>query len=223
MTRKLILGLGLLLLTISDKGQSISDLFLQLPDTIVDNLTAKERAKIITNKSCHLSGNSKEEKVVYTLEENDSAKDFLRIEMTFESGQDGYETFELRSFDMQSGGKLVIYSNIGGAHDDYNQNKLIVFEYKNGKLQPSKTSYLPKEIGIKDFIKPNTPTLLINKYKQNSCNAYNLRSEGDDITYSLNDNNLYDNEFNSSYIRGNSIKFIWNGKKFERKKVTKEE
>jgi len=64
---------------------------------------------------------------------------------------------------------------------------------------------------------------LINKYKQNSCNAYNLRSEGDDITYSLNDNNLYDNEFNSSYIRGNSIKFVWNGNRFERKKVTKEE
>lgn len=223
MTRKLIIGLGFLLLTISSKGQSISDIFLLLPDNIVDNLTVKERAKIVANKSFYPTNNTEEEKVVYTLEENNTTKNFLRVEMAFESGQAGYEIFELRSFKMKSGGKVVIYSNIGGAHDDFTQNKLIFFECENGKLRVSKTNYLPKEIGLKDFIKPTTPNLLKKKYKEYSCDAYNLGYEQKNITYDLNDNNLYNNGFSSKYIIGNSIEFIWNGYRFDRQKITKKE
>ena len=221
MTRKLIIGLGVLLLTISAKGQSISDIFTMLPDTVVDNLTIKEREKIITNKSFYPTNNTDEEKVVYTLEENDTTKNFLRVEMTFESGQTGFESFELRSFEMPNGGKIVIYSNIGGAPNNYAQNKLIFFECKNGKLYYSKTNYLPKEIGLKDFIKPATPKSLKKKYEEYSCSTYDLGYQQRNITYDLNDNYLYNNGFNSNYIIGNSIEFIWNGYGFERQKVTK--
>jgi len=37
----------------------------------------------------------------------------------------------------------------------------------------------------------------------------------------LNENNLYNNGFNFSYIIGNSIEFIWNGHGFNRQKTTK--
>lgn len=216
MTRKLIMGLGLLLFTISGEGQSISDIFLMLPDTLVDKLTVKEREKILTNKTFYPNDNTEKEKVVYTLEDNNTTKNFLRVDMTFESEQAGYVILELRSFKMLNGEEVIIYSTISGAHDDFAQNKLIFFECKNGKLHISKTNYLPKEISLRNFIKPTAPNSLKKKYEQNLCSAYQLGYEQENITYDLNDNG-----FNSNYIIGNSIEFIWNGSGFGRQKTIK--
>ncbi|MCX6271399.1 MAG: DUF3256 family protein [Bacteroidetes bacterium] len=223
MIRNIIIGIGLVILSFDLNAQKISDIFLLMPDSLVDNLSFNDRTKILTKGKLYPSTNNAQSIEVYTLEQQDTIKNYLRIELSYESGQAAYVIFEIRSFNTSKGDKVIVFSNVGGAHNDYNQNELVFFDFKKGKLQVSRTDYLPRTIGLKDFIKFNTPDSLREKYDEYSCSSYELGYDGNNITYRLNDNYLFDNEFDSSYILGNSIEFRWNGNRFERQNVIKKE
>lgn len=218
--RYLLIGISLLLLSINLSAQNIENIFLELPDSLLNNLSLKDRRAILENKKFYPSENTEDEKEVYNLVSLDKSKSFLRVEMSFESGQAAFVVFEIRSFDKKTGDKVVVFSNVGGAHNLYEQNNLKLFDYLNGKLQISKTPYLPVKIGLSDFIKSNTPKNIRKLYGEYSSTWYELGYEQDNITFVLNDNDLYDNNFDSSYVLGNSIEFIWNGINFERNKLS---
>ena len=151
----------------------------------------------------------------------DTTKKFIRIESSYETGQRAFSTFEIRCFTKNNGDKIIVFSNYSGVPHLYQQDTILVFNYKYGKLEISKIEYLPKVIGINDFVKPNTPASVRKKYSEFSNSCYELGYEGDNITYCLYDGDIILNNLDVSYLLGNAIEFVWNGEKFKRKNVTK--
>ena len=176
---------------------------------------------MIKNKKFYPPSNCDEEIIVFNLVELDSVKNFMRIEKSYESGQAAYTIYEIRSFNKTGGSQVVVFSTVCGANIMFGQNILETFEITDNKLVKSKFEYLPTNIGIKDFVKKETPDSLILKYENSSSHSYNLGYFKENITYELNDFYLYNSERDSFYLLGNKIEFVWENDKFEKKSIEK--
>lgn len=206
------------------EGQGIGDIFRLLPPEYVDGLSIDARNELLKNRKFYPAENIPDEDVeVYELAALDSIKNFLRIEMTYETGQAGFIVFEMRSFDKADGNKLVVLSSFSGAHDMFGQNQLQVFNYRNNQLTEATKDYLPQDLGVRDFVKSNTPDSLIVEYENNSSNCYSLGYEGENITYRFYDRNIDRFGIDSSWIIGNAIEFEWTNDQFVRKPVENKE
>lgn len=220
----------LIILPIFSNGQNIIDLFKIIPSEYVDDLSLENRELLLKKLKYYPPDNEPEKYVeVYSLVAVDTFKNFLRVEMGFETGQAGYVITELRSFTLKNGDKLLISSMIGGAHNSFQTVKFQQFEYHNKQLVKAKKDYLPTTIGLADFIKPSTPDSIIQKYKDYDFELtyelgyeYFLGMSNEHISYrfysysSMVDNLSVDN----SWVLGNMIEFIWTGDGFLRKKVS---
>jgi hypothetical protein len=205
-------------------GQKITDIFRMLPnDCFHYELSDDSRTELLKNMKYYPASNCKEESIVFSLVDLDTLKNFVRIEMSYESGQAAYTIYEIRSFKKSGGSQIVIFSNVSGANIMYGQNILQTFEITDNKLVESKIEYLPINIGIKDFVKIETPDSLILKYENSSSHSYKLGYYVKNITYELNDFYLHNSDLDSLYLLGNKIEFVWENDKFDRKPVEKKE
>jgi hypothetical protein len=183
-----------------------------------DELDAKARDSLLQGKDFYPAHNDSEEIVVYKLAVLDTQKNFLRIEASFESGQAGYWTMELRSFKTKTGNSIVIFSAVGGAHNMFSQNEFIVYTYKKtkGLVQTNNLGLIP-DVSIKNFVKPGTPASIIKKYDSYSSVAYELGYEEENITLRLSED--FDlGKLDKKWLLGDAIEFLWAGDHFIRRK-----
>jgi len=217
MRQILIIGIGILLLTTNLKGQTVSDVFRLIPAEYVHDLSLSNRNKILKNEKFYPADNDKENIDFYALDTLNTLKNFLRVEMSDEiPGHREFASFEIRSFTKKNGEKLFVFSNVGGLPCVYQQNDLQFFEYKKGKLEISKTKYLPMTIDSNEFLKPNTPDSLKKEYANSFCASYELIDFGDNIIYRICLPCGFMDDFEAKYLLGNAIEFKWNGESFER-------
>lgn len=204
------------------KEKNIKHYFLQLPDSYLDDLSVQERQIILKEGNYYPAGNDEFEAIVYSLERFDRDKDFLRIEMTFETGQAGFIIYELRKFKKRKGGNIIVFSSVSGAHNMFGNNEICVFEDHNDTIKLSNINYFPKNINLNDFLKPGTPELIKNKYSEYASNCYELGYFNNNIRHQLYDAQINCSDIDTSFIKGNVIEFEWTGDIFKRHKVKKE-
>jgi hypothetical protein len=151
------------------------------------------------------------------LEASDLKKNFLRIEMNYETGQRFYETFELRRFKTFTGNSIFVFSDYSSVPHQISQNKLAVFSYdkKDDRLNKIGTLGLPVTATIKDFLKYNTPDSIIKKYEIYSSINYELGYEGENISLIF-EGSFSFNKSDEDWLLGNTIEFIWAGDHFIR-------
>ena len=199
-------------------AQDIKYFFKKLPPSYTEEFTLKTRDSLLEGKSYYPSSNDSEEVIVYKLEVLDLKKNWLRIEMSYESGQRAFKTLEIRSFKTKTGNSIIVFSDYSGVPHDSWQNILSVFAFdKNKKLIQVAPAGLITEVSIKEFLKSSTPDSIINKYKDYFSINYELGySDSNNITL-----NLYgelDPEEFHNWLEGDVIEFVWNGNRFVKQK-----
>jgi hypothetical protein len=199
-------------------AQDIKQFFRILPPSYTYELDQQAKDSLLKGKFFYPSSNDSNESVVYSLSALDLKKNYLRLGMMFESGQAGFAVTELRSFKTKTGKSIVVISQYGGAHTMVDQNNLEVLVYDKIKgLNTAGLYGLSAAVGIRDFVRPNTPDSIAKKYASYSSIVYALGYEMDHITLCL-DEHLDIAGIDKKWLAGNSIEFIWNGTKFLRQK-----
>ena len=193
-------------------AQEIKHLFKLLPPSYTKELSAKTKDSLLEGKNYYPASNDSEEVIVYKLAQLDANKNWLRIEMSYESGQRAFKTIELRSFKNKAGASIVVFSDFSGVPHNSWQNDLSVFSYATKKLMKISSPGLISKPAIKDFLKPNTPDSIIKKYEGYYSVNYELGYSGNNITLNLY-GYLYQEDFRD-WLLGDVIEFSWNGSKF---------
>lgn len=188
------------------------DILKQLPK---ENFEEINIDSLIKNEKFYPASNSDEQIIRYTLTGVNDITGTLRIEMTFESGQRGFIIRELRRIKVTDNEFIIVYSVVNGAPIAFGQSELATYKLKRGQLTKTKKNLLPSNIGLADFVKPNTPDSVIAKYNEYSNHSYELVYSGDNICYVLYEN--FDSfEIDRSWLLGNKIEFIFRNGKFKR-------
>jgi hypothetical protein len=170
---------------------------------------------LIRNNKFYPANNSEDEIIKHTLTDVNDTTGTLRIEMSFETGQRGFVIRELRRIKVKDNEFIVVYSVVNGAPIAFGQNELATYRLKRGQLTKTAESLLPSNIGLADFVKPNTPDSVIKKYSGYSNHSYDLIYSGDNICYVLYEN--FDSYgIDKSWLLGNKIEFIFEKGKFKR-------
>jgi|SRR5882724_7150318 len=218
MHKKLLLLPLLLFLFSLLPAQDIKYFFKILPAYYTEDLNGPTKDSLLQKKNYYPASNDSEEVIVYKLEELDLEKNFLRVEMSYESGQRAFIAFELRSFKATSGNSIIVYSNTSGVPHDFSQNKLVVFSYNKAKrLTKIKSPGLITKVNVKYFFKSNTPDSIIKKYENYSGVLYELGYEGENITLNFGESNGVE-ENDRKWLLGDAIEFVWKDDHFIRHK-----
>src|SRR5258705_10599969 len=128
MYKKMLFLFPLFFFSLFLSAQNISYFFKILPASYTEELNVNAKDSLLQGKNFYPADNDSLEVVVYKLEELDTKRNFLRIAMSFETGQAGYLVFELRSFKTTNGNVIVVFSNVSGtSRSGFFQNSLVVF------------------------------------------------------------------------------------------------
>lgn len=193
-------------------GQTMFDILKLLPKHHLGEINIDS---LIKNNKYYRPDNSEEEIIKYTVGQINDTTGTLRIEMSFESGQRGFVIRELKRIKITDKEFLIVYSKVNGAPISFGQSELQTYLLKKGILTETRETLLPSKIGLIDFLKPNTPDSLVQKYSQYSNHCYELIYEGDNICYVLYENfDLGDSE--KSWLLGNKIEFVFEKRRFKR-------
>lgn len=201
------------------KGQSMESIFKLLPLECME-LNGHQRDSLLRYREYVIPGGDSIETMKYDLSVDEINK-YLRYELSFTTGQNGFTVWEVRKFKRKDGSSLILFSSYGGLLRSFDQHEIYAFGYQAKKLVRLKKQYLPKKININTFLEPNTPDSIKEK-ADNYCNCtYDLGPKAkDQITYSLYFQ-VIDEEV-ESYLRGDEISFIWTGEFFKQlKRVTR--
>ena len=216
---KKILLLPLLLLLFSFlSAQDIKYFFKILPAFYTKDLNGPTKDSLLQRKNYYPASNDSEEVIVYKLEELDLKKNFLRIEMSYETGQRAFIAFELRSFKVANGNSIIVFSNTSGAPHEYLQNNLTVFSYNKAKgLSQIKSPGLITKVNVKYFFKNNTPDSVIKRHENYPSITYELGYEGENITLNFGESYGVE-EIDRKWLLGDAIEFVWKDSHFIRHK-----
>jgi hypothetical protein len=216
MLRFIIVLSVLLLLPRTVVAQCIADFFLLMPEEQYDYLPKAAKDSLLAQGSYYPPSNIPDEEVIVYHLSLDSAANYLRVEMNFETGQSAFSIYELRAWKTTSQSFIVVYSEVSGAPGVFGQGDLLVFEYgKDKMLQPAKKELLPSSMGLNDFLKPNTPDSMAGKYASYSNNSYSLIDAEGEVTYYLYESfEAYG--IDRKWLLGNVIVFRWVDDHFER-------
>ncbi len=216
MTRKVVIFVATCLLTITAIGQTMTSIFRQLPSECTPQLTATERDILLKNGSYTIPGGDSIETTQYSIDTL-GAKDYLRYEFNFTTGQAGFIAFELKSLRTTDGRRLIIFSRCGGMKRAYNQQEIKIYELKNATLiEDSKNKLLPLTISITNFLKKETPDKVKSKIEQSVSSCYDLKPETpNELEFAIFPQSPLGNE--DEWILGYAITFTWTGNSFTRK------
>ena len=219
LTRKASIFLISYLLTISAFGQTMTSIFRQLPPECTPELTIMERYILLKNGDYIIPGGDTIETIKYSIDTLE-AKDYLRYEFNFSTGQAGFIAFELKSFRTTDGRRFIIFSRCGGMNRAYDQQDIKIYELKNNILiENSKQKLLPLTINITSFLKKETPDTIKTKIEQSVSGCYDLKPETtNEIEFGIFPQYpLYNDD---QWILGYTIVFTWTGSTFDRKIMT---
>jgi hypothetical protein len=205
-----------LLFSCSTLAQNIVDFFLLMPKGRFEFLSKEARDSLVRQGKYYPPDNVPDVEVITYSLSVDSSRNYLRVEMNFETGQSAFSICELRAWRTTSQHFIVVYSEVSGAPGFFGQGDLLVFEYgKDKTLRPFKKELLPSSIGLDAFIKPNTPDSVGSEYASYSNNSYNLMHAEGEVVYCLYENfKAYG--IDRKWLLGNLIAFRWVDDHFER-------
>ncbi len=204
-------------------AQNIVDFFRLMPKGHFGFLPEEARDTLVRQGKYYPPDNEPDVEVVAYNLSVDSAHNYLRIEMNYETGQRAFSIYELRAWKTASQDFVVVYSEHGGLPIAFQQGDLLVFEYgKDKTLRPAKKELLPSSMGLEDFLKPNTPDSVAGEYASYSNTSYDLMDAEGEVTYYLYESfEAYG--IDRKWLLGNVIAFRWVDDHFERSKPYFEE
>ena len=166
--KKLILTIATLIFFYFAPAQTIKALFLKLPKECTPEINVKERQLLLQKGEYVEPGGDSEETEKYEIEEGEGEpdNDFLRVEQSSTTDQSGFLAIELKRFKKSNGDTILIYSRYGGVSAFFNQQALLIFNIKNGKLIDNKENLLPDTVDLMRFIKEGTPDSIITQIRQ---------------------------------------------------------
>jgi len=191
-------------------SQSIDEFFKALPDEYVNNLTMENREELLTENTFYPSDNDENYIQIYRVAE--STNDYIKINMSFETGQRGFNTFELKKWSLNTGDHLFGISRVAGTPVEFVQANLSFFTFNDDTLIKAQTN-IPADLSLVNFAKPNTPDQLLQEYAQYISLTVTFKEEENDIIWRIHEN-MGGSDLDTSWLEGNAIKYIWNGKNF---------
>ena len=211
MTIKIVIIFCLLTFLVHDVySQNIEEFFKAIPGGYVNNLTVEEREELMKKNKFYPSDNDENFIQIYRVVE--STNDFLRIEMSFETGQRGFNTFQLKKWTLNTGDYLFGISRVAGTPGEFVQADLSFFTFNGDTLIKAQTN-IPADLTVVDFAKPNTPDQLLQEYAQYISLTISFYEEKNDIFWRIHEN-MGGSNLDTSWLEGNAIQYIWNGKDF---------
>jgi hypothetical protein len=132
-------------------GQTMTDLFLKLPNECIPEINKKERQILLQKGEYIIPGGDSIDTEKYDIEEGESTKDFLRVESSFTTGQRAFLAIELRIFKKSNDDTILIYSRYGGAEHFFYQQELIIFNIRNGGLKENMEHLLQIPLTLWNF------------------------------------------------------------------------
>ncbi|GET31522.1 hypothetical protein PbJCM13498_03850 [Prolixibacter bellariivorans] len=211
MRRVTLITLIIFSLTNLSFGQTIQEIFKALPLSYTGELTTEAKDSLIEQGTYTIPGGDSDEtmKVDYSAE-----KDYIRLDYYYTTGQSGFIVIELRRFQKADGSFVVVYSKYGGAERAYDQDSLLTFDYENGTLKQNENLGLPENLKTRAFLKDNLPDSLKEENITLST-SYNLKpKETNGVEYEVDPQS---DQF-TKWIKTERILFVWNGKRFEKRK-----
>jgi len=191
-------------------SQSIDEFFKALPDEHVNNLTMEDREELLTENTFYPSDNDENYIQIYRVAE--STNDYLKINMSFETGQRGFNTFELKKWSRNTGDHLFGISRVAGTPVEFVQADLNFFTFNDDTLIKAQTN-IPADLSLVNFAKPNTSDQLLQEYAQYISLTISFKEEENDIFWRIHEN-MGGSDLDTSWLEGNAIRYIWNGKNF---------
>jgi hypothetical protein len=191
-------------------SQSIEEFFKALPDKYVNNLTMEDRNELLTENTFYPSDNDENYIQIYRVAE--STNDYLKINMSFESGQRGFNTIELKKWSLNTGDHLFGISKVAGTPVEFVQADLSFFTFNDDTLIKAQTN-VPADLSLVDFAKPNTSEGLIKEYSQYISLTVTFEKEKSDLFWKIYEH-MGEVDFDKSWLEGNAIRYVWNGKDF---------
>lgn len=202
-------------------GQSMTSIFRLLPVECTPELNSKQKEILLKQKEYTFPDGDSTDTEKYTLE-IDETKQYLRYEFYFTTGQQGFNSYEIRKFKKQDGSSLIIFSNYGGLKRAFDQNDIYAFIYKNKKLIKLHKQLLPAKMDVNVFLRTNTPDSIRQKAKSYSNCSYDLSPElKNTIAYRLFFQII--DEKVDKYLLGDTVFFTWTGSSLKRGKITHSE
>lgn len=194
-------------------SQSIDEFFKALPDEHVNNLTIEDREELLTENTFYPSDNDENYIQVYRVVE--STNDYLKITMSFETGQRGFNTFELKKWSLNTGDHLFGISRVAGTPVEFVQADLSFFNFNSDTLVKVHTN-MPTNLSLVDLAKPETPEGPIKEYAQYISLTVTFEKGKSDLFWKIHEH-IGAVDFDTSWLEGNAIRYNWNGKGFVKK------
>lgn len=211
MTKNIIPIVCVLILFVSDvNSQSVKEFFEALPSEYFNNFTSDEREKLLADNKFYPVDNDENFIEVYRIVE--STNDYLKVTMSFETGQRGFNTFELKRWTLNNGNYLFGISRVTGTPVEFFQTDLSFFTFDNYNFDKVTTN-IPKNLSLYDFAKQKTPDQSIQEYSQYISLAVTFKKEEKDIFWRIHEN-MGGSDIDNSWLKGNAIRYTWNGKDF---------
>lgn len=111
------------------KTQSITDLFLLLPDECVDDLSVDERKQLLADLPLSKNG-----ELSYFLDLDSQEYGIIYLNQSYTEGQTGFGQYEICYWECSDGSLLVAVSEQGGNRVEHFQNKLSFYRYKDSQM-----------------------------------------------------------------------------------------
>ena len=148
----------------------------------------------------------------------DSSKIKARIYSGYESGQSGYQVYEIRLFNRLDGNLKVVCSISSGSNGTMDQLTLQVFDFtvKSGILLRDRNSELVFKSEISDFFKKGTPDSVITKFESHSGYRLELFYSEAAGEFRLHEFLIQNNEQEDNFLAGNKIRIMWLNDRFRR-------
>jgi hypothetical protein len=195
-------------------AQSVSELYVMLPDQYVGMLSESERTRLLSDGIFYPGSNSPDEVVVYRLIQPLARNsDHLLVEMTFETGQRGFSTWELRSWAHDDGNKVVGLSHVAGTPTAFMQGGLHFFRVNEGTLTDS--GGLGIEVDAADFLRAGAPGDVTDTISIEAAVVAELCKHSDVVLWRLG-NLAHIPESVLLWLERDTIPFVWTGSLFAR-------
>lgn len=197
------------------KCQSMTGLFRLLPVACTPELNNKEKEILIEKGEYIVPGGDSYETVKYSIDTAE-VKNYLRCEYGFTTGQRGFIIIEIKKFQRANGEFILVYSQYGGVPIEFEQREFKIYNIRKGKLIESKEIMIPKDVGLKNVLKPGYSDSLFTEIKNNSNSSFLLDSDKEnELEFRI--SSPLDLDHYKKYMIGNVMLFTWNGLAFVKK------
>jgi hypothetical protein len=205
-----------ILMKINVIAQTMTSIFKLLPAECTPNLNNEQKKTLLKNGSYTMPGGDSTDTQQYTIDTIQSA-DYLSYVYDHTTGQRGFNVFELKRFNLEAGGYLIVFSRFGGAPVTFSQQDLKIFTFKNNVLiENKKQRLLPRGIKLDEFLAKQTPVDSRKTLNQNYCDAFELKpGKADELEYQISFP-MYELKEDEKWVIAEAVVFKWNGHSFDK-------